>query len=186
MLVPPVPVVPVNVVGSPRNCEKIPFTPVLSLLLSAPDNISLTVLRQPSIAPERISLNQFSRAFIKSSTIQTIALFLTCAPTGHKLKGENKMTIISQDYELINFDKLAKVTMYEGEVDGTTVYAIVGFESASSDDAEISGDSDTVLGIYNNTTECENVLLALIETLKAGKTVFQMPEPVIESKEVNA
>ena len=91
------------------------------------------------------------------------------------------MTIISQDYELINFDKLAKVTMYEGEVDGTTVYAIVGFESASSDDAEISGDSD-----YNNTTECENVLLALIETLKAGKTVFQMPEPVIESKEVNA
>ena len=89
------------------------------------------------------------------------------------------MTIISQDYELINFDKLAKVTMYEGEVDGTTVYAIVGFESASSDDAEISG-------IYNNTTECENVLLALIETLKAGKTVFQMPEPVIESKEVNA
>lgn len=46
------------------------------------------------------------------------------------------MTIISQDYELINFDKLAKVTMYEGEVDGTTVYAIVGFESASSDDAE--------------------------------------------------
>lgn len=96
------------------------------------------------------------------------------------------MTIISQDYELINFDKLAKVTMYEGEVDGTTVYAIVRFESASSDDAEISGDSDTVLGIYNNTTECENVLLALIETLKAGKTVFQMPEPVIESKEVNA
>ena len=73
------------------------------------------------------------------------------------------MTIISQDYELINFDKLAKVTMYEGEVDGTTVYAIVGFESASSDDAEISGDSDTVLGIYNNTTECENVLLALID-----------------------
>ena len=52
------------------------------------------------------------------------------------------MTIISQDYELINFDKLAKVTMYEGEVDGTTVYAIVGFESASSDDAEISGDRD--------------------------------------------
>lgn len=50
----------------------------------------------------------------------------------------------------------------------------------------ISGDSDTVLGIYNNTTECENVLLALIETLKAGKTVFQMPEPVIESKEVTA
>ncbi len=51
---------------------------------------------------------------------------------------------------------------------------------------KISGDSDTVLGIYNNTTECENVLLALIETLKAGKTVFQMPEPVIESKEVTA
>lgn len=85
------------------------------------------------------------------------------------------MTIISQDYELINFDKLAKVTMYEGEVDGTTVYAIVGFESASSDDAEISGDSDTVLGIYNNTTECENVLLALIETLKAGKRSFRCP-----------
>lgn len=89
------------------------------------------------------------------------------------------MTIISQDYELINFDKLAKVTMYEGEVDGTTVYAIVGFESASSDDAEISGDSDTVLGIYNNTTECENVLLALafqgffiIVALAIFKTLF--------------
>lgn len=93
------------------------------------------------------------------------------------------MTIISQDYELINFDKFAKVTMYEGEVDDTTVYAIVGFESTTAD---ADSENDTVLGIYNNTTECENVLLALIETLKAGKTVFQMPEPVIESKEVDA
>ena len=78
ILVPPEPVVPVKVVGLPRNCEKIPFTPVLSLLLRAPESISLTVLRQPSIAPDKIPLNQFSRAFIKSSTIQIIALFLTC------------------------------------------------------------------------------------------------------------
>ena len=70
------------------------------------------------------------------------------------------MTIISQDYELINFDKLAKVTMYEGEVDGTTVYAIVGFESASSDDAEISGDSDTVPG-FERFNESKQYIFAL-------------------------
>lgn len=93
------------------------------------------------------------------------------------------MTIVNQDYELINYDKFAKISMYEGEVDGTTIYAIVAFESVPDD---IDSDNDTVLGIYNNTTECENVLLALIETLKVGKTVFQMPEPVIESKEVTA
>ena len=81
------------------------------------------------------------------------------------------MTIISQDYELINFDKLAKVTMYEGEVDGTTVYAIVGFESASSDDAEISGDSDTVLGIYSAKMYC----LLSLKRSKPGKRSFRCP-----------
>lgn len=93
------------------------------------------------------------------------------------------MTIISQDYELINFDKYAKISMYEGEVDDTTVYAIVGFESTTAD---ADSENDTVLGIYNNATECENVLLAFAEALNVGKPVFKMPEPLIESKEVDA
>lgn len=93
------------------------------------------------------------------------------------------MTIVNQDYELINYDKFAKISMYEGEVDGTTIYAIVAFESVPDD---IDSDNDTVLGIYNNAEECENVLLNLIEALNTGKPVYEMPEPVIESKEVNA
>lgn len=32
------------------------------------------------------------------------------------------MTIVNQDYELINYDKFAKISMYEGEVDGTTIF----------------------------------------------------------------
>lgn len=54
------------------------------------------------------------------------------------------MTIVNQDYELINYDKFAKISMYEGEVDGTTIYAIVAFESVPDD---IDSDNDTVLGI---------------------------------------
>ena len=80
------------------------------------------------------------------------------------------MTIVNQDYELINYDKFAKISMYEGEVDGTTIYAIVAFESVPDD---IDSDNDTVLGIYNNAEECENVLLNL-------KPVYLMPEPIEE------
>ena len=65
------------------------------------------------------------------------------------------MTIVNQDYELINYDKFAKISMYEGEVDGTTIYAIVAFESVPDD---IDSDNDTVLGIYNNAEECEKCL----------------------------
>lgn len=90
------------------------------------------------------------------------------------------MTIVNQDYELINYDKFAKISMYEGEVDGTTIYAIVAFESVPDD---IDSDNDTVLGIYNNAEECENVLLNLIEALNTGKPVYEMPEPI---KEVTA
>lgn len=90
------------------------------------------------------------------------------------------MTIVNQDYELINYDKFAKISMYEGEVDGTTIYAIVAFESVPDD---IDSDNDTVLGIYNNAEECENVLLNLIEALNTGKPVYLMPEPI---KEVTA
>lgn len=85
------------------------------------------------------------------------------------------MTIVNQDYELINYDKFAKISMYEGEVDGTTIYAIVAFESVPDD---IDSDNDTVLGIYNNAEECENVLLNLIEALNTGKPVYEMPEPI--------
>lgn len=85
------------------------------------------------------------------------------------------MTIVNQDYELINYDKFAKISMYEGEVDGTTIYAIVAFESVPDD---IDSDNDTVLGIYNNAEECENVLLNLIEALNTGKPVYLMPEPI--------
>lgn len=49
------------------------------------------------------------------------------------------MTIVNQDYELINYDKFAKISMYEGEVDGTTIYAIVAFESVPDD---IDSDND--------------------------------------------
>ena len=81
------------------------------------------------------------------------------------------MTIVNQDYELINYDKFAKISMYEGEVDGTTIYAIVAFES-------VPDDIDS--GIYNNAEECENVLLNLIEALNTGKPVYLMPEPIEE------
>ena len=87
------------------------------------------------------------------------------------------MTIVNQDYELINYDKFAKISMYDGEVDNTPVYAIVAFESATDD---IDSDNDTVLGMYNNAKECENVLLNLIDALNTGKPVYQMPEPVEE------
>lgn len=87
------------------------------------------------------------------------------------------MTIVNQDYELINYDKFAKISMYEGEVDGTTIYAIVAFESVPDD---IDSDNDTVLGIYNNAEECENVLLNLIEALNTSKPVYLMPEPIEE------
>lgn len=87
------------------------------------------------------------------------------------------MTIVNQDYELINYDKFAKISMYEGEVDGTTIYAIVAFESVPDD---IDSDNDTVLGIYNNAEECENVLLNLIEALNTDKPVYLMPEPIEE------
>ena len=87
------------------------------------------------------------------------------------------MTIVNQDYELINYDKFAKISMYEGEVDGTTIYAIVAFESVPDD---IDSDNDTVLGIYNNAEECENVLLNLIEALNTGKPVYEMPKPIEE------
>lgn len=91
------------------------------------------------------------------------------------------MIILNQDLELVNFDRLAKVSIFSGEIENTTVYAIVAFESVSDDDNEdvISPDA-LMLGIYNNESECSEVFLSLCEAIENGKNMYRMPEPANE------
>ena len=61
------------------------------------------------------------------------------------------MIILNQDLELVNFDNLAKISMFSGEIEDTTVYAIVAFESISDDDKDDVMNPDALmLGFYNN------------------------------------
>lgn len=87
------------------------------------------------------------------------------------------MTIVTQDLELINYDKLSKIVMYSGELDNTEIFAIVGFESMSED---FESNTDIMLGVYNNSDECEEVINSLLEAISVGKAVYQMPEPAVE------
>ena len=91
------------------------------------------------------------------------------------------MIILNQDLELVNFDRLAKVSIFSGEIENTTVYAIIAFESVSDDDNEdvISPDA-LMLGIYNNESECSEVFLSLCEAIENGKNMYRMPEPANE------
>lgn len=91
------------------------------------------------------------------------------------------MIILNQDLELVNFDRLAKVSIFSGEIENTTVYSIVAFESVSDDDNEdvISPDA-LMLGIYNNESECSEVFLSLCEAIENGKNMYRMPEPANE------
>lgn len=91
------------------------------------------------------------------------------------------MIILNQDLELVNFDRLAKVSIFSGEIENTTVYAIVAFESVSDDDNEdvITPDA-LMLGIYNNESECSEVFLSLCEAIENGKNMYRMPEPANE------
>lgn len=91
------------------------------------------------------------------------------------------MIILNQDLELVNFDRLAKVSIFSGEIENTTVYAIVAFESVFDDDNEdvISPDA-LMLGIYNNESECSEVFLSLCEAIENGKNMYRMPEPANE------
>ena len=91
------------------------------------------------------------------------------------------MIILNQDLELVNFDRLAKVSIFSGEIENTTVYAIVAFESVSDDDNEDVISPDTLmLGIYNNESECSEVFLSLCEAIENGKNMYRMPEPANE------
>lgn len=91
------------------------------------------------------------------------------------------MIILNQDLELVNFDKLAKISMFSGEIEDTTVYAIVAFESISDDDNEDVMNPDALmLGIYNNESECSEVFLSLCEAIENGKNMYRMPEPANE------
>ncbi|WP_449078618.1 hypothetical protein [Ruminococcus sp.] len=91
------------------------------------------------------------------------------------------MIILNQDLELVNFDRLAKVSIFSGEIENTTVYAIVAFESVSDDDNEDAISPDALmLGIYNNESECSEVFLSLCEAIENGKNMYRMPEPANE------
>ena len=57
------------------------------------------------------------------------------------------MIILNQDLELVNFDKLAKISMFSGEIEDTTVYAIVAFESISDDDNEDVMNPDALMPV---------------------------------------
>lgn len=91
------------------------------------------------------------------------------------------MIILNQDLELVNFDRLAKVSIFSGEIENTTVYAIVAFESVSDDDNEdVISPGALMLGIYNNESECSEVFLSLCEAIENGKNMYRMPEPANE------
>ncbi len=88
------------------------------------------------------------------------------------------MIIVTQEAELINFDKYAKIAPYIGDVDGTVIYAIACMPINTIDD--VDDDTSVILGVYNSEAEIDEVLNRLIGAFEIGDNLFNMPEPVTE------
>ncbi len=87
------------------------------------------------------------------------------------------MYIITQESDIVNFDKLLRISAFTSDIDNTQTFAIV----ACNDFSEEPLISDVcILGVYNDITECEEVITALKDSLEKGSPVFVMPEPVVK------
>lgn len=90
------------------------------------------------------------------------------------------MTIITQESELVNYNSLTRISTYEGEVDGTVCFAVIGFPMDSKIEDDVT-DGVIHLGIYNSEEECADVINKFIEAIENEQKIFRMPNPVVVS-----
>lgn len=96
------------------------------------------------------------------------------------------MTIVTQENELINYDCIKKIVVFEGEFENESeygegavkAYAIMAFDINSSFDDEL-GETDgaTQLGVYGSESECEQTIEKLLIAIRQENPVFTMPQP---------
>lgn len=97
------------------------------------------------------------------------------------------MTIITQENDLINYDHIKRISIFEGEYDDKEagekreVYSIVAFDlnsdvSTAADEVDFE---DTIhLGVFETSEEATEVLEELKKSIASGLHIFCIPQPV--------
>lgn len=89
------------------------------------------------------------------------------------------MTIVTQDFELVNYDNVKQISIFTAEVDKTDVFAILAFDLNRSSADELDDIGAIYLGIYNDKEECDKVIDSLIAAIAGDSRIFQMPEAAL-------
>lgn len=92
------------------------------------------------------------------------------------------MTILTQNLELVNFDRVSYITVWAGLVEDTEAWTVIALDALPPFNDQAGEYSPSIqLGIYDTEEDCFEIINSLKAAIAAGKNIFEMPEPTDES-----